>query len=116
MDLFKNDTPAIEEILPDVWLLKSNALANEAEIVQDLERLILQAPLRHMMTPMGFAMSAAMTNCGPLGWVSDRKGYRYDAIDPISGKPWPQCQNHFWHWQHTRQLRQDLTVLCQMPA
>ena len=95
MDLFKNDTPTIEEILPDVWLLKSIALANEAAIVQDLERVILQAPLRHMMTPMGFAMSAAMTNCGPLGWVSDRKGYRYDAIDPISGKPWPAMPESF---------------------
>ncbi len=95
MDLFKNDTPAIEEILHDVWLLKNIALPNEAEIVQDLERLILQAPLRHMMTPMGFAMSAAMTNCGPLGWVSDRKGYRYDAIDPNSGKPWPAMPESF---------------------
>ena len=95
MDLFKNDTPTIEEILPDVWLLKSNALANEAEIVQDLERVISQAPLRHMMTPMGFAMSSAMTNCGPLGWLSDRKGYRYDAIDPTSGKPWPAMPDSF---------------------
>ncbi len=95
MDLFKNDTPTIKEILPDVWLLKSKALANEAEIVQDLERVISQAPLRHMMTPMGFAMSAAMTNCGPLGWVSDRKGYRYDAIDPTSDKPWPAMPDSF---------------------
>ena len=95
MDLFKNDTPTIEEILPDVWLLKSYALATEAEIVQDLERVISQAPLRQMMTPMGFAMSAAMTNCGPLGWLSDRKGYRYDAIDPTSGKTWPAMPDSF---------------------
>ena len=34
-------------------------------------------------------MSVALTNCGSYGWVSDRKGYRYNAIDPESGKPWP---------------------------
>jgi alkylated DNA repair protein (DNA oxidative demethylase) len=34
-------------------------------------------------------MSVAMSNCGPLGWVSDRRGYRYDALDPLSGQPWP---------------------------
>ncbi len=95
MDLFKNDTPTIEEILPDVWLLKNYILAVEAEIVQDLECVISQAPLRHMMTPIGFAMSAAMTNCGPLGWLSDRKGYCYDAIDPNTGKPWPNMPDSF---------------------
>jgi alkylated DNA repair protein (DNA oxidative demethylase) len=30
-----------------------------------------------------------MTNCGSVGWVTDRTGYRYDGIDPQSGKPWP---------------------------
>jgi alkylated DNA repair protein (DNA oxidative demethylase) len=34
-------------------------------------------------------MSVAMTNCGQVGWVSDRRGYRYDSIDPDSGRPWP---------------------------
>ena len=42
-----------------------------------------------MITPGGFRMSVAMTNCGKAGWVSDRKGYRYDPIDPDSGAPWP---------------------------
>ncbi len=31
----------------------------------------------------------AMTNCGAAGWVTDRRGYRYDAIDPESRRPWP---------------------------
>ncbi len=35
-------------------------------------------------------MSVAMTNCGDLGWVSDRAGYRYSPIDPDSGAPWPK--------------------------
>ena len=34
-------------------------------------------------------MSVAMTNCGRVGWVSDRTGYRYDAADPDTGAPWP---------------------------
>lgn len=34
-------------------------------------------------------MSVGMTNCGSLGWVTDRRGYRYEAEDPLSGQPWP---------------------------
>src|SRR5262249_58749778 len=37
----------------------------------------------------------AMTNCGPLGWVTDRRGYRYDAIDPESGRKWPDMPAAF---------------------
>jgi alkylated DNA repair protein (DNA oxidative demethylase) len=48
-----------------------------------------------MVTPGGFRMSVAMTNCGSLGWVSDRAGYRYDAIDPGSGVPWPPMPEPF---------------------
>jgi alkylated DNA repair protein (DNA oxidative demethylase) len=40
-----------------------------------------------MITPGGFRMSVAMTNCGSLGWVTDRTGYRYDPVDPLSGLP-----------------------------
>jgi alkylated DNA repair protein (DNA oxidative demethylase) len=47
------------------------------------------APFRHMVTPGGFRMSAAMTNCGAAGWVTDRKGYRYTATDPETGRHWP---------------------------
>jgi alkylated DNA repair protein (DNA oxidative demethylase) len=54
--------------------------------VLDVERA---APFRRMMTPGGRQMSVAMTNCGSAGWVTDRRGYRYDPIDPVSGKPWP---------------------------
>lgn len=48
-----------------------------------------QAPFRHMTTRGGFRMSVAMTNCGTVGWVSDRRGYRYQAEDPVTGCPWP---------------------------
>jgi len=40
-------------------------------------------------------MSVAMTNCGAAGWVTDRSGYRYDARDPLTGKPWPAMPGIF---------------------
>ena len=60
-----------------------------------VEQLAAAAPFRHMVTPGGFRMSVAMTNCGALGWVSDRKGYRYSAIDPESGLAWPSMPAAF---------------------
>ena len=48
-----------------------------------------------MVTPGGFRMSVAMTNCGALGWVSDPSGYRYDPLDPESGNPWPRMPDSF---------------------
>ncbi len=60
-----------------------------------LKNVLLNAPLRHMETTRGFKMSAAMSNCGELGWVSDRKGYRYQAHDPLSGHPWPDMPPEF---------------------
>jgi DNA oxidative demethylase len=54
-----------------------------------------QAPFRHMVTPGGYAMSVAMTNCGERGWVTDRSGYRYSAVDPVSGRAWPAMPDAF---------------------
>jgi alkylated DNA repair protein (DNA oxidative demethylase) len=48
-----------------------------------------------MVTPGGFRMSVAMTNCGSLGWVTDRTGYRYDPVDPDSGEQWPPMPDFF---------------------
>jgi alkylated DNA repair protein (DNA oxidative demethylase) len=48
-----------------------------------------------MVTPGGFRMSVAMTNCGSAGWITDRTGYRYDARDPESGAPWPAMPDVF---------------------
>jgi len=42
-----------------------------------------------MVTPGGFTMSAALSSCGELGWTTDPSGYRYTALDPRSGHPWP---------------------------
>jgi len=90
LDLFEPDTaPRVEPLAPGAVVLRGFAAADEAILLADLHEVIARAPLRHMVTPGGFRMSVAMTNCGSLGWFSEAAGYRYDAIDPASGRPWP---------------------------
>ena len=89
MDLFENVQPNKLQITKHTYLLKSYALANEKTLLMDMLQIVNQAPLRQMVTKMGFVMSAAMTNCGALGWVSDRQGYRYDMQDPTTNRLWP---------------------------
>ena len=88
-DVITQNAEIHQQILQDVYLLKGFALTYEVTILADLATVINQAPLRHMTTKMGFKLSAAMTSCGDLGWVSSRKGYRYNALDPETEKPWP---------------------------
>ena len=76
-------------------LLRGFAKPCEAELIADLRDVVGQAPFRHMVTPGGHQMSVAMTNCGSLGWVTDRTGYRYDAGDPLTGQPWPAMPESF---------------------
>jgi len=70
-------------------LLRGFARSMQAELVAALRDIAEQSPFRHMLTPGGHSMSVAMTNCGSLGWVTDLGGYRYDAHDPETAKPWP---------------------------
>ncbi|KCZ92925.1 DNA oxidative demethylase AlkB [Hyphomonas johnsonii] len=63
--------------------------ADAAAIWDAVQPVLEAAPFRHLVTPGGKAMSVAMTNCGRVGWVSDRSGYRYDPVDPLSGQAWP---------------------------
>ena len=72
-----------------VVLWRGRALAQEQALLHAIEAVIAATPLRRMRTPGGLPMSVAMTNCGELGWVSDRTGYRYAPLDPMSGQPWP---------------------------
>ena len=87
--------PAQESLAQGAVLLRGFAAPVEADLVADMRALVAQAPFRHMVTPGGHQMSVAMTNCGSLGWVTDRTGYRYDGIDPESGKPWPAMPKSF---------------------
>jgi alkylated DNA repair protein (DNA oxidative demethylase) len=81
--------PAQEAMAEGAVLLRGFAIPVETDLIAALRAIIEQAPFRHMMTPGGHQMSVAMTNCGRVGWVTDRTGYRYDTNDPEAGKPWP---------------------------
>jgi len=103
LDLFQDTAPAIthERLGPGALVLRNFASADEHSLLKELESVIAAAPFRHMITPGGFEMSVAMTNCGKLGWLSDRHGYRYDAIDPLSGNPWPDMPETFLRLANT---------------
>lgn len=76
-------------------LLRGFARPCVDELITALRDIATQAPFRHMLTPGGHRMSVAMTNCGATGWVTDRTGYRYDASDPETGRPWPAMPESF---------------------
>ncbi len=98
LDLFDIEDKTVsrrERLGPGAWVLRGFAISDEAELLTALHDVIAQAPLRHMITPGGFRMSVAMTNCGALGWVTDRTGYRYDTKDPESGRDWPSMPDAF---------------------
>ncbi len=97
-DLFADQDDAKagqEQLRPGAMLLRGLAIAHENALLSALHDVIAQAPLRHMVTPGGFRMSVAMTNCGSLGWLSDKSGYRYDTVDPESGSIWPLLPEAF---------------------
>src|SRR5216110_3001707 len=87
--------PSHEVITEGAVLLRGFARSFESEVIAALREIIAQAPFRRMFTPGGHQMSVAMTNCGNAGWVTDRSGYRYDGVDPESGKPWPAMPDSF---------------------
>ncbi|MDM0011906.1 DNA oxidative demethylase AlkB [Variovorax sp. J22P168] len=94
-DLFEPDAPSTEPLEPGAVVLRQFASSHQAALLAAVQAVTEQAPFRHLVTPGGFTMSVAMTNCGALGWVSDRSGYRYDAIDPEGGRPWPAMPEPF---------------------
>ena len=85
----------IETIAPGALWLRGFVRGQVEPLVQAIERIAAMSPFRNMVTPGGFIMSVAMTNCGQVGWVTDRRGYRYTATDPLSEKPWPAMPTLF---------------------
>ncbi|HEY2510603.1 MAG TPA: DNA oxidative demethylase AlkB [Polyangiaceae bacterium] len=84
-----------EALAPGAELLRGFALPFEKDLRAGFEDVVAGAPLRHMVTPGGFRMSVAMTNCGALGWVSDLEGYRYAPRDPERASAWPSMPEAF---------------------
>jgi alkylated DNA repair protein (DNA oxidative demethylase) len=87
--------PSRQDIADGAVLLRGLAARGESELVAALYDVAAQAPFRHMVTPGGHQMSVAMTNCGSLGWITDRSGYRYGESDPETAKPWPAMPRSF---------------------
>ena len=77
------------------WLLRGFAHPWMETLLAELRLIEACAPFRHMLTPGGLRMSVAQTNCGPLGWISDRHGYRYSPMDPETGASWPSMPTAF---------------------
>src|SRR6476646_9693764 len=94
-ELFAGDTAPSPErcarvaLAEGAMLLRGAACEIAPELVAAVERIAARAPFRRMVTPGGYTMSVAMTSCGDCGWITDRTGYRYSAVDPLSGNKWP---------------------------
>lgn len=85
----------VEALGRHAYVLRGFALPFGKNVLPALKVIETQAPFRHMITPGGHTMSVALTNCGGLGWVSDRSGYRYSPVDPQTGLPWPAMPEAF---------------------
>ncbi len=98
LDLF-DDLPAPdrrdEPLCDGAIVLRGFALDQAPSLLETVAVISAQAPFRHLVTPGGLPMSVAMTNAGALGWVSDRRGYRYEGRDPQNGEPWPAMPTSF---------------------
>lgn len=88
LDAVQSDAPRTE-LGRRAIVLRGFARQRSPELIADIARIAAVSPFRHMVTPGGWEMSVAMTNCGQFGWLTDRSGYRYDTIDPATGRPWP---------------------------
>jgi DNA oxidative demethylase len=75
--------------------LRGFARKESTELKQAIDLVATASPFRHMVTRGGFTMSVAMTNCGRAGWITDRRGYRYDSVDPETAKLWPAMPEIF---------------------
>jgi alkylated DNA repair protein (DNA oxidative demethylase) len=96
-DLFGAACPSDgrERLGEGALLLRGFAHDETADLVAAVDQVAAISPLRHMITPGGFRMSVAMTNCGDAGWITDRSGYRYSRQDPATGRPWAPMPTMF---------------------
>ena len=88
-----SDAPGVIRIADGVVLLRNATAAGHLAGLVDV--LTAAAPWRRMQTPGGRSMAVEMSNCGTVGWVSDRQGYRYEAVDPLTGRSWPPMPGAF---------------------
>ena len=112
MDLFDGALDPNREftnIADDAYWLPDFASRHDLALMDAIEQIIAQSPLRKMQTPGGYTMSITSSNCGSYGWVSDEYGYRYSTLDPMTGKPWPKLPNIF------EQIAKHAASVCGFP-
>jgi alkylated DNA repair protein (DNA oxidative demethylase) len=90
-DLFGNipSTEEVANLAEGAVLFRGCASETAPFLVGTIQDIAARSPFRHMITPGGYTMSVAMTNCGRVGWTTDSKGYRYAEVDPETNGPWP---------------------------
>lgn len=94
-ELFEPEPDERHAFAPGAMWLRGFARAHERELLAAIAAVTAAAPWRRMSTPGGRRMSVAMSNCGAFGWVTDAGGYRYQADDPLRGRPWPALPAEF---------------------
>lgn len=98
MSLSLQDTrPPRVTLSPGAVVLRGYALPQADALVATIHTLAALAPFRSMQTPGGGTMSAALTSCGALGWVTDHTGYHYTHTNPFTQQPWPALPELFLH-------------------
>ena len=95
LDLFADAEPWQEPLGPGAVVLRRFALAASPSLLADIAAAAERSPFRQMVTPGGYTMSVAMTNCGEVGWTTDARGYLYSPHDPLSGNRWPPMPSGF---------------------
>lgn len=100
-DLFGAPPAGENELLGQrAFVLRGFALPYIEALLPAIADIEAGSPFRHMVTPGGFTMSVALTNCGKWGWTTDRYGYRYSSLDPDNGRPWPGMPEVFTRLAH----------------
>lgn len=90
LDLFADTPPWQEPLAPGAIIFRRYARACAPALLQTITEVACRSPFRQLVTPGGYTMSVAMTNCGELGWTTNPHGYLYAVDDPLTGKRWPQ--------------------------
>lgn len=81
----------LPETLPEGMFLSRGAIspAGQLAVLDAIEKVMEQAPPFRPVMPTGASMINSLTNCGQWGWISDRSGYRYEELHPVTGRSWP---------------------------
>jgi alkylated DNA repair protein (DNA oxidative demethylase) len=83
------DEPSADPLAEGITLLRAFCRDQAPLLLEAIAAIEAVSPFRQMVVPGGHTMSVAMTNTGDLGWTTDRTGYRYTALDPLTNQPWP---------------------------